>query len=246
MSGSRCSTIAGAPPHEALQLKLGSLRRAACLALAGAAVVALSLPALALGQSGAPTLTDATDTGYPDRVYQLLLPTARTLTADQVTVTENGDPVGGRIGIEAPGATSGVVLLIDASLSMKGEPIEQAMAAARAFMKVRPEAMPVAVIAFNPEQHVLTDFTTDSAVLNQAVATTPEIVYGTEIYDSLILRVRDGDGQRPAARHRRPALGRERGEQRVRRGRHSRGTRGVQHARHLGRLQVGPLQPERA
>ena len=70
---------------------------------------------------------------------------------------------------------------------MKGEPIEQAMAAARAFMKVRPEEMPVAVVAYNPEQHELTGFTTDSAVLNEAVATTPEVVLGTEIYDSLIL-----------------------------------------------------------
>ena len=54
-------------------------------------------------------------------------------------MTENGNPVGGQIGIEAPGTTSGVVLLIDASRSMEGEPIEGAMAAARAFMASRSE-----------------------------------------------------------------------------------------------------------
>ena len=83
--------------------------------------------------------------------------------------------------------TSGVVLLIDASQSMTGKPIEEAMQAARAFMQTRHPEMPVAVVVYNPEQHVLTDFTTDGAALSEAVATTPEVVYGTEIYDSLIL-----------------------------------------------------------
>jgi Flp pilus assembly protein TadB/uncharacterized protein YegL len=158
------------------------------------AVIALALPMLALGQS-APTLKEAPDSAFPDRVYLLQLPTQRTLTPDQVTVTENGASPSGQIGVEAPGASSGVVLLIDASLSMKGEPIKQAMAAARAFMNVRAEAMPVAVVAFNPEQHELTGFTTDTGALNEAVATTPEIVYGTEIYDSLILAAEMATGQ---------------------------------------------------
>jgi Flp pilus assembly protein TadB/uncharacterized protein YegL len=166
-------------------MTLARLSKAAGLAL----VVALALPALSLGQSGGGgvTLKDAADTAFPDRVYQLQLPDQRTLTAEDVTIRENGAPPSGQIDVEAPNSTSGVILLIDASLSMKGEPIEQAMAAARAFMKVRPEAMPVAVVAYNPEQHVLTDFTTDAAVLDEAVATTPEVVLGTEIYDSLIL-----------------------------------------------------------
>ena len=158
------------------------------LVVALTALVALTLPTLASAQAKLPPLEEAQDSAFPDRVYLLQLPTARTLTADQVTITENGAPVApGEIGVEAPGASSGVILLIDSSLSMKGEPIEQAMAAARAFMKVRAEEMPVAVVAYNPEQHVLTDFTTDTAVLNDAVATTPEVVLGTEIYDSLIL-----------------------------------------------------------
>jgi Flp pilus assembly protein TadB/uncharacterized protein YegL len=160
------------------------LTRVAGLAL----VVALALPALSLGQSGSGvTLKDAPDTAFPDRVYQLQLPEQRTLTAEDVTIRENGAPPAGQIAVEAPDATSGVILLIDASQSMQGEPIQQAMAAARAFMRVRPEAMPVAVVAYNPEQHVLTDFTTDTNALNEAVAAAPEIVYGTEIYDSLIL-----------------------------------------------------------
>jgi tight adherence protein B len=156
-------------------------------ALAGAALAALSLPAFALGQ--VPRIQDAPGTGFPDRQYLLQLPTQRTLTADQLTITENGaPPLQDSIGVEAPGSgTSGVILLIDASESMKGKPIEEAMEAARAFMKARNPKLPVAVVVYNPEQHVLTDFTTDAATLDAAVATTPEVVFGTEIYDSLIV-----------------------------------------------------------
>lgn len=157
------------------------------IALVGAALAALCLPALALGQT--PTLSNAPGTGFPDRFYLLQLPTPRALQPSQLTITENGQPVlVDSIGVEAPGSgTSGVILLIDASESMKGKPIEEAIEAARAFMKARNPKLPVAVVVYNPEQHVLTDFTTDAATLNEAVATTPEVVFGTEIYDSLVL-----------------------------------------------------------
>jgi Flp pilus assembly protein TadB len=159
------------------------------IVLAGAILVVLALPSLAVGQVGAPRIQDAPDTGFPDRQYLLQLPTQRTLTPDQLTVTENGGPpLVDSIGVEAPSSgTNGVVLLIDASQSMEGKPIESAMAAARAFMKERHPKLPVAVVVYNPEQHVLTDFSTDAATLNEAVATTPAVVYGTEIYDSLIV-----------------------------------------------------------
>jgi tight adherence protein B len=170
-------------PHST---RAGSLRRAASLALAGAVLAVLSLPAAAIGQ-GEPKLKSAPDNGFPDRQYLLQLPSPRTLESGDVRVTENGAPPSGAVGVEAPGSgTSGAVLLIDASQSMRGKPIQQAMQAARAFLKVRNPEMPVAVVAYNPEQHVLTDFTTDSAALDQAVATTPQTVFGTEIYDSLI------------------------------------------------------------
>jgi uncharacterized protein YegL len=161
------------------------MRRARFIA-AAAAVFVLALPTVALGQAGKVTLREQ-DSGFPDRAYLLQLPTQRTLTREQLTVTENGGPVAGPIGVEPPGSgTSGVILLIDASESMKGKPIEQAMEAARAFMKARNPKLPVAVMVYNPEQHVLTDFTTDAATLSEAVATTPEVVFGTEIYDSVI------------------------------------------------------------
>ena len=163
------------------------MRRALRLALAGAAIAALVVPALAAGQARAPTLRNAPDTGFPDRAYLLGLPSQRTLTAQQVSVTENGGPVVG-VGVEPPDSgTSGVILLIDASNSMKGAPIQGAMAAARAFMGERAKELPVAVVAFNPEQTELTGFTTDGAKLNEALANAPALGEGTEIYDTLIL-----------------------------------------------------------
>jgi tight adherence protein B len=163
------------------------VRKTLRLALAGAAIAALATPALTLGQGGSPTLREAPDTGFPDRAYLLQLPTQRTLTPNQVSVTENGTPVVG-VGVEPPDSgTSGVVLLIDASNSMKGAPIQGAMAAARAFLGKRAKDLPVAIIAFNPEQTELTSFTTDGAKLAESVATLPALGEGTEIYDTLIL-----------------------------------------------------------
>ena len=154
------------------------------LAFAGAAVAALCIPALAAGQT--PTLTDAPGTGFPDRSYLLQLPTQRTLEAGQLSITENGGAVTG-VGVEPPDSgTSGVILLIDASNSMKGAPIQGAMSAARAFMARRASELPVAVMAFNPEQTELAGFTTDAAELAQAVGTTPALGEGTEIYDTLV------------------------------------------------------------
>jgi tight adherence protein B len=161
------------------------LSRVAGLAL----VVALALPAFSLGQSGGGgvALSDAPDTAFPDRVHQLQLPTAATLTADDVSIRENGQLPAGQIGVESPNSTSGAILLIDASESMRGEPIDGAMAAARAFIERRPKEMPVAIVAFNDDQHELTGFTTDDETLTSAVAAAPELAVGTTIYDSLVL-----------------------------------------------------------
>ena len=102
------------------------------LAIACAALAALALPALATGQgSGSPTLTEAQDSEFPDRVWLYRTPTATQLNS--LDVTENGGAVAG-LSVDSGSKSSGAVLLIDASNSMAGEPIEAAMAAARAFL----------------------------------------------------------------------------------------------------------------
>ena len=159
------------------------MKRGLRLAIACAALAALALPALALGQGGNPTLTEAQDSEFPDRVWLYRTPTATQLKV--LEVTENGGPVSG-LSVDSGSKSSGAILLIDASNSMAGEPIEAAMAAARAFMAQRKDELPVAVIAYNNEITVLTDFTRDSDELSAAIAEAPTTAEGTRIYDALI------------------------------------------------------------
>ena len=166
------------------------MKPAARIAAAGAALAALvtlAVPTLALGQGGAaPTLREEGDSEFPDKVYTVQLPQKTTLQGRKVVVTENGLPVTG-LSVTAPGGTaSGAILLIDASNSMKGAPIAGAMEAARAFMGQRTPDLPVAVIAYNPEVTVLTDFTTNQGQLAAAVAKAPPLAEGTHVYDALI------------------------------------------------------------
>jgi tight adherence protein B len=162
------------------------VRKLARTILAGAALAALGVPAAALGQGPPLKLTESPTTGFPDRAYLLELPETRPLNTAQLTITENGGPVVG-LGVQPPGGTSsGALLLIDASLSMRGAPIAGAMRAARAFLAERKEDLPVAIVVFGPEDTVLSDFTTDAEELTAAVSETPALAEGTHIYDALI------------------------------------------------------------
>jgi len=162
------------------------VRLVARIAVASAALAALAVPTLALGQGAAPTLREEGDSQYPDKVYTVQLPRKATLAGRNVTVTENGSPVSG-LSVSSPGGTaSGAILLIDASNSMRGAPIAGAMAAARAFMVQRTADLPVAVIAYNPEVTVLSQFTTNKDGLAASVASAPALAEGTHVYDALI------------------------------------------------------------
>jgi tight adherence protein B len=154
------------------------------LAIACAALAALALPALATGQGGgSPRLTEAQDSEFPDRVWLYRTPTATKLK--RLEVTENGGLVSG-LAVDSGSKSSGAILLVDASNSMAGEPINAAMAAARAFLGQRKDELPVAVIAYNSEIETLTGFTRDDAELDAAVAQAPQTREGTRIYDALI------------------------------------------------------------
>ena len=158
------------------------------LTIAGAAVAALALPTLALGQAAAPApkLTESTTSGFPDKAYLVALPSRQALNTSKVSVTENGQLVVG-LGVAPPGGSkSGALLLIDASNSMRGAPIKNAMAASRAFLAERKKDLPVGIVVFGPDDNVLTDFTTNTADLAKAVAETPATSEGTHIYDALI------------------------------------------------------------
>jgi tight adherence protein B len=165
------------------------VKRLLRLTIASAAVAALALPTLALGQGPAPTLSEETTSGFPDKSFLVALPSTQALTTSKLQVTENGQPVMA-LGVAPPGGDkSGAILLIDASNSMKGKPIQSAMAAARAFLAERKADLPVAIVVFGPDDTVLTDFTTKSADLTESVSKTPATSEGTHIYDALISAV---------------------------------------------------------
>ena len=99
---------------------------------------------------------------FPDRAYVLTLPEPRkpALTTDDVTVTEDGNPVKNLAVLSSASANGlGTVLLIDSSNSMKGS-IQAAMQAARAFAARNP-GQPLSVVFFNATPKVALPLTTD-------------------------------------------------------------------------------------
>ncbi len=152
------------------------------------AVVSAAFAALvpsALAQAPAPRLTESPASAFPNKAFIVGLGQRKALTAEQVDVTENGGPVID-VAVQQPGGSrSGAVLLIDASNSMKGAPIQNAMSAARGFLDERKDDLPVAIVVFGPSDDVLAEFTTDGAALEAAVADAPPTAEGTHIYDAL-------------------------------------------------------------
>jgi len=158
--------------------------------IGGLCGLALLLPLAAAGadRAAAVQLTEAGGAKFPERAFVLTLPGARSLTADDLAVSENGKSV---IDVTltpasaAGGTTFGAVLVVDASESMEGRPIEAAMAAARAFAAHRNPSQRLAVVTFNSTPTVALPFTTAKDKIDAALAQTPPVAYGTHIYDAV-------------------------------------------------------------
>lgn len=161
------------------------------------ALLALASAALALGLAGAagaadeaaPTLVEA-DAVFPDRALILTLPDERRVDAERVEVSENGREVQ-RVSVSipgeagAPGATT--ILAIDASNSMRGEPIEDAMTAAREFARTRAPGSQLGVVTFNRDVTVQLPPTANQQKIDAALAKTPELRETTHMYDALLV-----------------------------------------------------------
>jgi tight adherence protein B len=133
-------------------------------------------------------LVEAGQSHFPYRSYVLTLPKAQPLPLSRLHVSENGTPVHGLSVIaaqEAKQSQFGVVLAIDTSESMRGEPIAAAMAAARAFAAHRNSNQQLGVITFDGRVNVLQPLTTDAGAIRRSLAGTPRLAYGTRIYDAL-------------------------------------------------------------
>ena len=157
------------------------------IALAGVLLAAAALPGAAAGATDL-RLRELEGARFPDRAFLLSLPDAVALDPGLVTVRENGEPVTDLTLLPASEAGAGefaVVLVIDASNSMRGEAIEGALEAARVFAAERGPNQAMAVLAFNGRTRVVLPFTTSAEKIDAALATAPPLAYGTLMRDAV-------------------------------------------------------------
>lgn len=153
--------------------------------VAVAFVAAVALTPASAGAAGEVDVRLNEATKWPERQLVLSLPDKRALSAGQVTVLENGAAVHrARVTSEANNRKRGVILAIDASLTMRGEPIRQAMIAARAFARRRSANTAMGVIFFSREPRVALAPTTDGSRIGATLAVGPEVTRGTKIFDA--------------------------------------------------------------
>jgi tight adherence protein B len=152
------------------------------------AVVCLWVIANAAAQAAEPLqLTKAGEARFPARSFVLTLPEERSLTTADVHLSENGAAVDGFTvtpGDAAGPKTFGVILAIDASDSMQGAAIDDAMAAARAFAARRQPNQALGVIFFSRSPRLALAPTTDAARIDAVLAAAPPLTHGTRIYDA--------------------------------------------------------------
>jgi tight adherence protein B len=153
------------------------------------AVCAAGLVMAPAALADGPVINEAGGPVFPERAYTLHVPTEVALGTEDVSVRENGEEVED-LGLQSAGAAGegefATVLVIDASGSMSGSPIEEAMRAARAFADRRSPGQQLAVVTFNrktdvepalgPSTHVHDGLAAAVRILDQAGITAGSIV----------------------------------------------------------------------
>ena len=159
------------------------------LAPLAAVVLAAGLAASARADSstGFTHLTPIGRVRAPERGFLLDLPPATQISRGQVTVSENGRPVRpfSLTPIQAVEGRFGIVLVLDASDSMRGPAAQAALNAARAFVRQAGSSERIGVVAFNSRATVLAAPKDGAEALAGALAEPPKLAYGTRIYDAL-------------------------------------------------------------
>jgi tight adherence protein B len=158
------------------------------LALLALVVVAGAWLASPAAAKGPVRLVEAGGVEFPERAFILSLAEKTRLSEDRLTVRENGvvvpdvslAPVG-----EGKGRGAGFVLVIDASESMAGAPIVNAMAAARVFAAQRKPSQQLAVLAYNADTETVLPFTSDQGEIDRPLGGKPEVAYYTRMYEAV-------------------------------------------------------------
>jgi tight adherence protein B len=156
----------------------------------GRAVLVLAV-AFVLGTASAAAaeiqLTPVDRVPFPERAYVVDVGTNADLLHGRLSVSENGAPIRRfqiRPVTESP-LNSGVVLALDASNSMAGDPFTAALAAVRSFVSRRTGSERIGMVVFNDQVHVLQEPTTSAKLLTSTLNRPPRLGYGTHIYDAV-------------------------------------------------------------
>jgi tight adherence protein B len=152
---------------------------AALLAAGAAAQAAAAAPSVQLTPTGKAV--------WPDRELVISLRSGQRVARSRFAVLENGQPVlHARV---VPAGTvegsSGTMLVIDTSNSMRGAPIRGAVYAARAFAARRNINQQLSVLAFNSSSELLLPFTGSDKRIEKALSHPPGLAYGTHLYDAV-------------------------------------------------------------
>jgi tight adherence protein B len=154
------------------------------LVLAGAALVALSVPVAA----GAGIRLNGVDFGAYPAVRATVVTSAP--SAAPPRLLENGRPV---VGLQAVnlGRSKNVVLALDTSRSMAGKPLAEAAAAATAFVTTKPSSDRIALVTFGQRASQQGPFSTSTIDSDNALRTlTIGANSGTALWDAVDLSAR--------------------------------------------------------
>jgi tight adherence protein B len=153
-----------------VRLKVGILAGVAALAAATSA-------------AGGIRISGVDSTSYP-RVRATVV-TSKPL-AKAPRLTENRRPVSG-FHAESLGRAKSVVLAVDRSRSMRGQPFANAIAAAQAFLRAKQPQDRVAVATFATKPVLLTEFSSTPADAHSALRSlSVDKVEGTTLYDGVV------------------------------------------------------------
>jgi tight adherence protein B len=145
-------------------------------------LVVLATLLLPAGALAATVEADASD--YP--VVKAIVVTDKP-TFSAPALTENGEAVTGLVATNL-GRAKSIVLAVDRSRSMEGQPLENAVAAARAFVAAKPLEDRISVLTYSTEPIFLTGFQTSTTDADSALRSISiDAVGGTTLYDALVL-----------------------------------------------------------
>jgi tight adherence protein B len=157
-------------------------------------VTAVAVPSAVAAGSAKPKATplQITSVGrlpFPERGYVIDLPQGEAISANRVHISENGIELGrGEFTfapLSASSVSSATMLAIDASDSMTGAPERGAIAAAKTFVAQRRGNQEVGLVAFNGSVNVIQAPTIDPGQLQKALANSPQLGYGTHLFDAV-------------------------------------------------------------